>query len=137
MSVCVCVCMFGLKDSSALSQTELGKSKIIVSGGFTSKGKCHRTVRIKLKFDIIFLPSAKHSTKLIRYSWHFYNFLSLHFILKYGSDEEHISYEKLKWIKSVMRRSNFAYTIVAYRDSSVIHRALCKWKFPQTAEWHI
>lgn len=53
-SVCLCVCLCGLQDASALSRTELGKSKIIVSGGFTSKGKRRRTTRIKLEFDIIF-----------------------------------------------------------------------------------
>jgi len=64
--VCVClfVCLCGLEDASALSRTELGKSKIILSGGLTSKGKQHRTTRIKLKFDIIFLPPTKRPYKL-------------------------------------------------------------------------
>lgn len=52
--LCICVCLCCLRDASAFSRTELGKSKIIVSRGFASKGKCRRTTRTKLKFDIIF-----------------------------------------------------------------------------------
>jgi len=61
---CVYVCLCGLKDASTLSRTELGKSKIIVSGGFTFKSKRCRYTRTKLKFIITFLPPTKLYFKL-------------------------------------------------------------------------
>jgi len=128
-SVCLCVFLRSTGRKRFQPDSELGKSKIIVSGGFASKGKCRRTTRIKLKFDIIFY----YRPNVLLNSYGLADiktpFSPVHDYVLHASTasmrsvEYFIYYEKSTWIKS-LTPLDMAHTIVGDRDSYVIHRTL-------------